>query len=116
MLRLAIDENFNNDVLRGLMRRSPNLDVVRAQDAALGGADDPTILAWAAAEKRVLVSHDVSTLIAHAYARVSRKQGMPGLIEVPRGVPIRQAIEDLQLLAESAEPADLQDHVLFLPL
>ena len=116
MLRLAIDENFNNDVLRGLLRRSRNLDVVRVQDAGLGGADDPVILDWAAAEKRVLVSHDISTLIAHAYLRVSREQPMPGVLEVPRGVSIRQAIEELQLLAECAEPSEVQNHVLFLPL
>ena len=44
MLRLAADENFNNDVLRGLIRRSPRLDVVRVQDVGLSGADDPTVL------------------------------------------------------------------------
>jgi hypothetical protein len=29
MLRLATDEDFNNRVLRGLLRRKPNLDIVR---------------------------------------------------------------------------------------
>jgi hypothetical protein len=43
MLALAVDENFNNDILRGLLRRKPDLDVVRVQDAGLSGADDPTI-------------------------------------------------------------------------
>ena len=41
MLRLAFDENLNNDILRGLLRRAPALDIVRVQDADLGGADDP---------------------------------------------------------------------------
>jgi hypothetical protein len=40
MLRLAADENFNADVVRGLLRRFPNLDIVRVQDAGLSGADD----------------------------------------------------------------------------
>jgi len=26
MLRLAADENFNNDIIRGLLRRKPDLD------------------------------------------------------------------------------------------
>ena len=35
MLRLATDEDFNNRILRGLLRRKPNLDIVRVQDAGL---------------------------------------------------------------------------------
>jgi hypothetical protein len=47
MLRLAADENFNNDIVRGLLRREPGLDIVRIQDVGLSGADDPTVLEWA---------------------------------------------------------------------
>jgi predicted nuclease of predicted toxin-antitoxin system len=81
MVPLAFDENFNNDVVRGMLRRSPSLDTLRVQDAGLQSGDDPTVLAWAATEGRVLVSHDVSTLTAHAYARVRAGQPMPGLVE-----------------------------------
>ncbi len=48
MLRLAADENFNGNIVRGLLRRRPDLDIVRIQDVGLAGADDPAILAWAA--------------------------------------------------------------------
>ena len=37
MLRLAADENFNGDMIRGLLRRSPSLDIVRVQDVGLSG-------------------------------------------------------------------------------
>ena len=46
MLRLLADENFNGDIVRGLLLRQPDLDIVRVQDVGLGGADDPDILAW----------------------------------------------------------------------
>jgi predicted nuclease of predicted toxin-antitoxin system len=69
MIPLAFDENFNNDVVRGLLRRHPALDAVRIQEAGLSGRDDPSLLAWAAEEGRVLVTHDVSTLTAYAYER-----------------------------------------------
>ena len=62
MLRLLADENLNNDIVRGLRRRLPGLDLVRVQDVGLSGADDPTILAWAAREGRVMLTHDVSTM------------------------------------------------------
>ena len=50
MLRLAADENFNNDIVRALRRHKPDIDIVSVQDAGLRGADDPTVLAWAASE------------------------------------------------------------------
>ena len=53
--RFLADENFNNDLLRALVRRLPDLDVVRAQDTSAAGADDPTLLAWTAQEGRILL-------------------------------------------------------------
>lgn len=35
MLKLVSDENFNGDILRGLYRQRPELDVVRVQDVGL---------------------------------------------------------------------------------
>lgn len=116
MIRLAFDENFNNDVLRGLRRRNPTLDVVRVQDAGLSSLDDPAVLAWAAAEGRVLVSHDVATLTAYAYARVEAGLPMPGLIEAGPSVPIREAIADLLLIAECSLVGEWEGQVRYLPL
>jgi len=70
MLLLVSDENFNNDIVRGLLRRNPDLDIVRVQDVGLRGEDDPTILEWAAHEGRVLLTHDAATMAHFAYERV----------------------------------------------
>jgi hypothetical protein len=45
MLRLAVDENFDYAIVRGLLHRQPDLDIVSVQDAGLRGADDPSVLA-----------------------------------------------------------------------
>ena len=45
MLRLLADENFNGDIVRALLLRQPDLDIVRVQDVGLAGVDDPDILA-----------------------------------------------------------------------
>ncbi len=58
MLRFVADENFNGDIVRGLLLRRPDVDLVRVQDAGLTGADDPEILAWATAHDRIVLSHD----------------------------------------------------------
>ena len=74
-MRLLSDENFNGTILRGLMRRFIDLDLVRVQDLGLMHADDPDILEWAANEGRILLTHDVATVTMYAYERVN--QGLP---------------------------------------
>jgi hypothetical protein len=106
MIPLAIDEDFNNDIVRGLLRRQPALDLVRVQDAGLAGEPDPVILEWAARQDRVLISHDVTTLTRHAYDRVRAGQPMPGLFEVAQTIPHARAIEDLLLIAECSRPGE----------
>ena len=71
MLLLAADENFNSDIVRGLLRWKPDLDIVRIQDAGLSGTDDPTVLEWSAQEGRILFTHDVSTITHYASMNVS---------------------------------------------
>jgi hypothetical protein len=116
VLCLAADENLNNDIVRGLVRRKPNLDIVRVQDAGLSGADDPTILEWAAHEGRVLLTHDVSTLMRYAYERVEAGLPMPGIFEVSRSVRIGLAIEDILLIAECSLEGEWEGQVRYLPL
>ena len=116
MLRYLADENFNNDILRGLRRRDNGLDVVRVQDVELSGASDPAILEWAAGEDRIVLSHDVATMVGFAYDRVRAGQSMPGLVEVNRTVPLGEAIDDLLLLARGSEDGEWSGQVLYLPL
>jgi len=116
MLALAADENFNNDIVRGLLRRKPNLNIVRIQDAGLSGADDPTVLEWVAQEGRVLLTHDVSTITHYAYERTQAGKPMPGIFEVSRAVSIGTAIEDILLLAECSLKGEWEGQVRYLPL
>jgi hypothetical protein len=116
MLALAADENFNNDIVRGLRRRATDLDIARIQDVGLAAADDPTVLEWAAQEGRVLLTHDVSTITRYAYERVRAGKSMPGVFEVSRNVAIRIAIEDILLLAEGSIEDEWEGQVRYLPL
>ncbi|MCA9939319.1 MAG: DUF5615 family PIN-like protein [Anaerolineales bacterium] len=66
-MRWLSDENLNADILRGLLLRRPYLDLVRVQDVGLRGSDDPTVLAWAAANDRIMLTHDRATMPDFAY-------------------------------------------------
>jgi len=116
MLSIAADENFNNDIVRGLLRRNPLADIVRIQDAGLSGASDEAVLEWAANEGRILLTHDVSTLTRWVYERVNANLPMPGVFEVGRGVTVGTAIEDILLLVELSLPGEWEGQVRYLPL
>jgi Domain of unknown function (DUF5615) len=115
-LRFVTDEDFDNDILRGLMHRRPELDIVRAQDVGLAGKKDPVVLEWAAQQGRVLLTHDVNTLIAYAYARAGAGLAMPGVFAVRQFAPIGQAIEDILLLALLSLDGEWEGQIRYLPL
>lgn len=88
MARFLADENFNNQIVRGVLRQSSDVDIVRVQDVGLSGVDDPIVLEWAAQEERIVLTHDVATMITFAYERIQAGLLMPGLFEVSRRVPV----------------------------
>jgi hypothetical protein len=116
MLELLIDENFNHRIVRGLRRSLPEVDYLIAQDVGLRGVDDPSLLAWAADQRRILVTHDLKTIPKHAYHRVRAGRVMPGVIAVPDTLPIGKAVDDLVLIAECGQTEDFDRLVAYLPL
>jgi hypothetical protein len=115
-VRFLTDEDFDNDVLRGLLRRLPDLDVVRVQDVGLRRQLDPIVLEWADQQDRIIVTHDVQTMPGHAYDRLAAGQRIAGVCFIPRTVPIGQAIDDLVVIAQCSKEADWENQVRFLPL
>ena len=116
MIRFAADEDFDNDILRALRRRLPEVDIVRVQDAGLSGADDPTVLAWAASDARVLLTHDASTMSRHALERLGRGETMAGVIVVHQRLAIGSVIDDLVLVATCSSANEWAGQVHYLPL
>src|SRR5439155_19976108 len=100
MFRLASDADVHGDIIRALRRRLPEIDLVRAQDALPAGTPDPEVLAWAAAENRVLITNDRNTMVGLAYQRVAAGETVPGLIATTNEQSIGSAIDDILIVAE----------------
>jgi hypothetical protein len=115
-MRFAADENFDGRILAGLRARLPEIDIVRVQDTEMYQAPDDRLLAWLADEIRILLTHDVQTLIHDAYARVKRGQPMPGVIEVHRETPIGMALDELEIVLGVGTPEDFENQVKYIPL
>ena len=116
MFKLLADENLNGDVLRGLLLRDPGLDIVRVQDVGLYSEEDPEVLAWAAGEERIILTHDGATMPDHAYARVDAGEKMPGVFVISERLSVGQAIKEVLLTIECSEPSEWTDRVVRLPL
>jgi hypothetical protein len=113
-IRFLADENFKLAIVEGLLLQSPDLDIVRVQDVGLVGLDDPKLLAWAAQEGRILLTHDVNTIPNYAYTRIAAGLPMSGVIEVRQGTPIGQAISEILLYAEFWQ--DYEGQVCYVPI
>lgn len=115
-MRLLFDENFNHRILRGLRIRLPSLDAVVAQDTNLRGADDPSLLKFAAEQDRILVTQDVRTIPRFAYERISSGYPMPDVVVVPETMPIGEAIEEILTIIECSDQKDYLGQVTHLPI
>lgn len=116
MLRFLSDEDFNNHIVRGLIRRLPSLDIVRVQDVGLISHPDTEVLEWAANEGRILLTHDADTMIEFAKNRVTAGLSMPGIVEISQDLRIGEVIEELIIFAECSLEGEWEGQVIFLPL
>jgi predicted nuclease of predicted toxin-antitoxin system len=115
MVRLLADENFHGDAIDGLLARRPELDLVRVQDVGLSHTDDRVILAWAAANDRILLTHDKATIPGYAYDRVTAGEPMPGVF-LAEGMAVREMIDEVLMIDAASEQGEWADQVWFLPL
>src|SRR5262245_12077712 len=116
MLRLLADENFNGDIVRGLRLRQPDLDIVRVQDVGLSGVEDSDVLACAAANDRILLTHDRATMPDYACERLAAGQGMSGVFILNDRFPVGQAIQEILLVNACSEQTEWNGRVVRLPL
>lgn len=113
-VRFQADADLHVPIIKGLRRREPAIDFMIANEAKLAGLDDFAVLALAATNGRVLVSHDVSTM-PEAFSRFIQEQTSPGVILVSQELPYRDAIEGLMRVWSSTEAEDWQNVLSFLP-
>lgn len=116
MLPLASDEDVHEDIIRGLRRREPALDIVRVVDVGLGHTADPRILEWAAGEGRILITGDLNSMVGFAWGRVQSGMPMPGVLALKENVGIGRVIDDILLVALCYTADEMKDQVLYIPL
>lgn len=115
-MKFLADEDFDNRILRGIIRRLPELDVVRVQDTEAINKTDPEVLEWADKDDRVLLTHDVNTMTYYFRERLGQGYSSPGIFLVPQSVPIGLVIEELVLIAQYSVDDEYRNQMRFIPL
>jgi predicted nuclease of predicted toxin-antitoxin system len=116
MIRFLADEDIKHQIYAGIRRRLPELDIVRVQDVGLRTFRDERVLEFAAQENRILLTHDVSTMRTHAIARLTAGKPMVGVFEIPQGMRIGRAVDEIVMIAECSRDDEWIGVIQFLPL
>ena len=114
-LRFQADNDLKFAIVKAVRRREPSVEFVSAQQSQLDGIDDPEVLERAAADGRVLVSHDRRTMLRHFQDRLKAGKSSPGLLIVAQDAPIADVVEALVILSAVADPEDLRDQAFHVP-
>lgn len=114
-MRFLADEDFDNRIFRGMLRRIPRLDLVWVQDTEIATANDRIVLEWAAHSERVLMTHDVNTMTYYFKEHLKRGNSSPGIIFVSQALPIGFVIDELVLIAKYSIEGEYRNQMRFIP-
>lgn len=110
------DANFDRDIVRGLLQRMPDIDILRAQELGFERTPDPDLLEWAAQEQRVILTHDFRTMPGYASARMEEGKSFAGLVQVRRSLPVGRAIADILVLLGVLDDDEWENQIHWVPL
>ncbi|MDP2935848.1 MAG: DUF5615 family PIN-like protein [Dehalococcoidia bacterium] len=114
-IRFQADADLNQTILLATVRREPAVEFQTAEAAGLAHRQDKEVLAIAAREGRVLVTHDQKTMPRH-FAEFIATEPSTGLLVIPQHLPVAVAVEDLLLVWSATEAEEWINRISFLPL
>jgi hypothetical protein len=109
------DADLNQIIVKATLRREPIIDFQTAQEAKLAGLQDDQVLALAARENRILVTHDRKTIPYH-FAEFIMSQTSSGVLIVPQKLSVANVAEELILIWEFSEVEEWKNRICTMPL
>ena len=114
-VRYQADADLDQAIVTDVLRREPTIDFQTAFAAGLEGVKDPEVLAIAAKQERILVSHDRRTMPLE-FAEFIISNQSSGIIIVSRKSPTEIVIEELLLIWAASSAEEWVDRIAKLPL
>lgn len=114
VIRFQADADLRQAIVTGVIRREPNLDFRSANEAGLEGIKDPEVLALAARDGRVLVTHDRKTMPSE-FGQFITSQTSSGVLILSQNLPIGEAIDAIVLVWEASTAEEWIDQIMTFP-
>jgi len=114
-VRFQADADLNQIILLATIRQEPAIDFQTAITAGLPGVADPEVLARAAKDGRVLVTHDRKTMPRH-FAEFIASETSAGLLVIPQSLSVAAAVEELIVIGSATEAEEWVNRISTLPL
>ena len=114
-VRFQADADFNQIIVKAVLRREPGIDFQTAHEASLSGLEDREVLRLAARENRILVTHDRKTMPRY-FAEFIRSETSPGVLIVPQKCPTALIAEELILIWATTDAEEWFDRIFSLPI
>jgi hypothetical protein len=114
-IRFLADANFNRKIISGVLRREPRISFLSGAEVDLTGIPDLQVLALAASEGRLLLSHDVHTM-PRAFAEFTITGSSGGLLLISQSMPIGSVINGLLRIWEESTAEEWKNRIAWIPL
>jgi Domain of unknown function (DUF5615) len=115
MIRFLADADFNHAIVKGCRRHEPAMDFLSANEAKLEGVRDSDVLALAAEQDRILVTHDRQTMPHHFGPFLATGRSSPGVFLVSQQAAIGKVIDALVLIWAVSDPGEWRNRIVNIP-
>ena len=113
--KFQADADLNADIVSGVRRRVPEIDFQTANEADLEGVPDEDVLARAAIEGRILITHDRRTM-PHHFARFIQTSSSPGVFIVRKRMNLTAIIDEIILIWAASTADEYANSIRRIPL
>ena len=115
VIRSLADASLNHYIITACRRREPSIDFLSAAEANLEGIPDPEVLALAAADNRILITHDVHTMPQHFGDFLQSGRRSPSVFLVRQQVSVAEVAEALILIWAASDLSEWENLILEIP-
>jgi hypothetical protein len=115
VIRFLADADFNHAIVKGCRRHEPAMDFLSANEAKLERVPDPDVLALAAEQDRILVTHDRQTMPLHFGEFLTAGRSSPGVFLVNQHTPIGEVIDALVLIWAASDADEWKNRIVNIP-
>ncbi len=113
-IRFQADADLSENIIWAVRREEPMIDFQTATQANLHGLGDDVVLALAASENRILISHDRRTMPYH-FGEFIGRQTSHGVFIIRKRFEMSKVVEAIILVWFASEPEEWFNNISELP-